>query len=80
MHQLVWPSWHLQNHVAVEVIRQLSSMVVIITESYEKAEQLQEDLEGFWGRKAFDCSLSGTPCLMTTFHHTGTCWEKAIDS
>ena len=28
-----------------EVIRQLSTMVVIITESYEKAEQLQEDLE-----------------------------------
>ena len=34
-----------------EVIRQLSSMVVIITESYEKAEQLQEDLEWFLGQE-----------------------------
>ena len=58
-----------------EVIRQLSLMVVIITESYEKAEQLQED-EGFLGRKVFDCSLSGTPCLMTIFTTRGTCWEN----
>ena len=34
-----------------EVIRQLCSMVVIITESYEKAEQLQEDLEWFLGQE-----------------------------
>ena len=34
-----------------EVIRQLSTMVVIITESYEKAEQLQEDLEWFLGQE-----------------------------
>ena len=34
-----------------EVIRQLSSMMVLIAESYEKAEQLQEDLEWFLGQE-----------------------------